>query len=381
MTVQQMAEVTTREKSIVAIIPSVARAAGIPVDTRGSPPVSNPGKLFFHCSARMNKWIALKVMSGHEVPKVAPGMIADDEIKRRTGFPTEGAMLAYVFIVCNGDAQLVRQRCSSLTWYEEWFFHFEFEWGRTLTRWIDASAKCNVGIAKRYLIDIHRHKLYLARRARDSWPKYASYREDCCLRKDKWQLKYGEENGVRRRPVFWDMTGIRAYQFGSADANVHTYSKYYSGNVFKGGIFTQCCGWMGTHDLWGGNVSDTEYNKSAGYLKEQETYQQSDLVDDKMVPFLNIYDKGYRAREVCRRHGQLMAQPAFCKSDKRFTGSNTLYSASIASDRGGNERAVLVSKRSGLIKRDFKTGADAKQLQDVWLTWGFQSNFMFKSVL
>ena len=128
-------------------------------------------------------------------------------------------------------------------------------------------------------------------------------------------------------------------------------------------------------------MSDTEYNKSAGYLKEQETYQQSDLVDDKMVPFLNIYDKGYRAREVCRRHGQLTAQPAFCKSDKRFTGSNTLYSASIASDRGGNERAVLVSKRSGLIKRGFKTGADAKQFQDVWLTWGFQSNFMFESVL
>ena len=98
-------------------------------------------------------------------------------------------------------------------------------------------------------------------------------------------------------------------------------------------------------------------------------------------PFLNIYDKGYRARDVCRRHGQLTAQPAFCKSDKRFTGSNTLYSASIASDRGGNERAILVSKRSGVIKRGFKAGMDVKRFQDTWLTWDFQSNFMFNPVL
>ncbi len=101
-----------------------------------------------------------------------------------------------------------------------------------------------------------------------------------------------------------------------------------------------------------------------------------------MVPFLNIYDKGYQAREVCRRYyGQLTAQPSFCKSDKRFSSTRTLYSASIASNLGGNERAVLVSKRSGLIKRGFKTGLDAKQFQDTWLTWGFQSNFMFDSVL
>lgn len=72
-------------------------------------------------------------------------------------------------------------------------------------------------------------------------------------------------------------------------------------------------------------MSDTEYNKSAGYLKEQQTYQQYDLVDGELVPFLNIYDKGYRAREVCQRHGQLIAKPAFSKSDKRFSGARKLY--------------------------------------------------------
>jgi len=88
------------------------------------------------------------------------------------------------------------------------------------------------------------------------------------------------------------------------------------------------------------------------------------------------------ARDVCRRHGQLTAQPGFCKSDKRITGSNPLYSASIASDRGGNEREVLVSKQSGVIKRGFKVGMDVKRFQDIWLTtWGFQSNFTFDPVL
>lgn len=56
-------------------------------------------------------------------------------------------------------------------------------------------------------------------RARRSWPMFASYEEDLCLRKEKWNSKYGEANhsGVKRRPIFWDMTGIRAYQFGAAD--------------------------------------------------------------------------------------------------------------------------------------------------------------------
>ena len=376
--IQQMAEVGETDKVFIPINCSVALAAGISVDT--SPPVQTPGKNFFNYSIKPSSHIKTKQYAANKPPIVAPG-VPDSEVKRRTGFPTEGAMLSYIFLVCNGDAELVKQRRTSLTWYEEWFFHFEYKWGRTLARWVDATA--TIGLHRRYLLKITEDKVKLERRARWSWPMFASYQEDHCLRKEKWNSKYGETNhgGVKRRPIFWDMTGIRAYQFGAADTNVHTYSKYYSGNVFKGGIFTQCCGWAGTYDLWGGNVSDTEYNKSAGYLKEQEVYQQNDLVGGELVPFLNIYDKGYRARDVCRRHGQLTAQPAFCKSDKRFTGSNTLYSASIASDRGGNERAVLVSKRSGVIKRGFKAGMDVKRFQDTWLTWGFQSNFMFDPVL
>ena len=54
----------------------------------------------------------------------------------------------------------------------------------------------------------------------------------------------------------------------------------------------------------------------------------------------------------------------FGRSDERFTGHDTIYSASIASDRAGNERAVNVCKRSGVIQRGFKPGMDAQMFQD-----------------
>ena len=180
----------------------------------------------------------------------------------------------------------------------------------------------------------------------------------------------------------WDMTGIKADQFSGAQIQRDTYSKYYAGNCFKGGIFTQLCGWGGVHDLWGGNVSDSNYNEKAGYLDEQWEFQKTDLVDGEVVPFTNIYDKGYRARAVCWRKGrQLTAQPIYAKSDQRFKGSDTLISASIASDRGGNERGVNISKRSGVIKRGFKTNMDTQMFQNIWITWAFQANFMYEPVL
>ena len=70
----------------------------------------------------------------------------------------------------------------------------------------------------------------------------------------------------------WDMTNIHAYAFSDADFNRMTYSKFYAENCFKGGVFIQLCGWLGTANLWTGAVSDTDYNKRAGYLQEQEQF-------------------------------------------------------------------------------------------------------------
>ena len=78
---------------------------------------------------------------------------------------------------------------------------------------------------------------------------------------------------------------------------------------------------------------------------------------------------------------QLVLQPDFKESDKRFNRHQTISSASVASDRGGNERAVNVSKRAGLISKGFQSNSDPVRFNNVWLTWSFQANFMFERVL
>ena len=69
------------------------------------------------------------------------------------------------------------------------------------------------------------------------------------------------------------------------------------------------------------------------------------------------------------------------KSDQQFKGLETLFSASIAADRRGNERGVNVSKRCGYIKRGFLPGIDARTFNDVWLCWSFKANFLYSPVL
>ena len=114
-------------------------------------------------------------------------------------------------------------------------------------------------------------------------------------------------------------------------------------------------------------MSDTaECNADSGYLKDEKEFQRKDLVDGNVVPFAVILDKGYRARTAnWNQDGQLTAQPVYAKSDQRFKGSDTLLSASITSDRGGNEHVVNVSKRSGIIKSGFNVGIDASMFNDV----------------
>ena len=162
---------------------------------------------------------------------------------------------------------------------------------------------------------------------------------------EKWSAKY---DGMRL--VFWDMTNVPAYAFSDPDLNRNTYSKYYAENCFKGGISNQLCGWIRTADLWTGAVSDTDYNKRAGYLRKQMDFQSKDLVGGRTVPFTIIYDKGYRAKLVAWRMGkQRVLQPVGVKSDKRFGRDETLLTAAVAHDRGSNERAVNMSKRAWYV--------------------------------
>jgi hypothetical protein len=103
---------------------------------------------------------------------------------------------------------------------------------------------------------------------------------------------------------------------------------------------------------------------------------------DVGIPFLNIVDKGYRCiMAAWRARKQLFLQPAFARSDRKFNSFEGNRSASVATDRSGNERAVNVAKRAGVLKRGLRSNEDADLIADVWLAWAFQVNFMYKPVL
>jgi len=69
-------------------------------------------------------------------PLVTPS-IESSEVKRRTGFGSALELIAYVVTVCNGDVDRIRQRKSSMTWFEEWFLYFEWSYGQTNQRQVD----------------------------------------------------------------------------------------------------------------------------------------------------------------------------------------------------------------------------------------------------
>ena len=67
------------------------------------------------------------------------------------------------------------------------------------------------------------------------------------------------------------------------------------------------------------------------------------------IAFTTILDKGYRVTLAPWQAGkQMVMQPVFAKSDEKFSGQQTLTSASVATDRSGNEREVNIAKKVDL---------------------------------
>lgn len=104
----------------------------------------------------------------------------------------------------------------------------------------------------------------------------------------------------------------------------------------------QLMGWQGVGDLWTGRVTETDYTKREGFLQAQHAFQERDKVtidgEERVLPFLNIFDKGFRVNMAAWAEGQqLVLQLYFAKSDRRFDRLQTLASASVALDRGANE--------------------------------------------
>ena len=57
-----------------------------------------------------------------------------------------------------------------------------------------------------------------------------------------------------------------------------------------------------------GGVSDSDFNQREGYLEEQRLFQEKDKVfvdgQNTVIPFLNIYDKGYHAKMTAWQNGR-----------------------------------------------------------------------------
>ena len=305
-------------------------------------------------------------------PLVRPSTIKASEVKRRTGFSSVLDLITYVITICNGDLELVRRRDSSMSWFEEWFMFFEISYGHTTVRQVDIEAVWDMKHDK--INKIKDNKVGIEVSALQSWPAYATLREDKLLRKKgKWD-HYGEDE----RLVFWDMTNIEAPTFENSVGQRQTYSDYYGMCCFKGGVGLQPCGLIVNEDLWVGGVSDTEYNKRSGYLQKQKDFQERDLyyeegdLEGKLITWLIIYDRGYRAKMAAWLEGkQRVLQPPASKSDERFKERMTVYAATIAHDRSGNERAVNVCKRSGVMKRAFKPNMNPIRFNYAWRGWAF----------
>ena len=125
-------------------------------------------------------------LNADRVPEVTTNT-PDDEVKRRTGFQTMNHLLLYVFAACNGVHKRMVARDTILTWFEEWFFHFEYKWGRTITCLLDV--KKIYGPDKRYLRKVIVQKYSIEHHAKLIWPIYASYAEDCEMHRSKWNTK------------------------------------------------------------------------------------------------------------------------------------------------------------------------------------------------
>ena len=169
------------------------------------------------------------------------------QVRQRTGFKNVYMLLSFAIIVCQGGVDRLSDTCSLMIWYEERFAYFEFFYGKTVTT-ITSCAAIYI-VDQRIMSRVIKSKLSSVLAARDSWPLYASLGEDIALRSNKWLGKY-----VGQLPIFHDNTGLLFPTPSDSYMQRLTYSSYYAGNVGKGGVFIQLCGWLGIFELYPGAI-------------------------------------------------------------------------------------------------------------------------------
>jgi hypothetical protein len=298
-------------------------------------------------------------------------------VHAQTGFVSKVAMLGYIAILCKGDINEITTSSTTLTWFEEYYLFFEVLYGRSLSRWVDAVIKYRVS-------DVTLRKIYdkimkKALKARLEWPRYVSINEDETYRKEnRWDAYIGQ------RVIMFDNTNIGIKQPSDAEAQRATYSVYYSGNVSKGAVHIQPCGWIGSNELWSGGVSDSYYMLHGEVFPTLNEYLRTSPLETEHtrdIKFTIILDRGYRVSlEAMNKGGHFVLQPIFALADRKFNSSEVLHTSTVSSDRAGNERAVKYLKISDFMSKGLLYNESAVRLCDTWLAWGFQVNFMYRPV-
>mmetsp|Transcript_1896 Transcript_1896/g.2956 ORF Transcript_1896/g.2956 Transcript_1896/m.2956 type:complete len:159 (+) Transcript_1896:366-842(+) len=111
-----------------------------------------------------------------------------------------------------------------------------------------------------------------------------------------------------------------------------------------------------TSNRRGDGVYHDGWTWKQGILAAQE-YSLADLNASSTVPFTNVLDKTYGWSVADQQKRQCVLKPFFAKSDQQLSMEEVIPSAAITTDRGGNERATTVCKRSGLLQRGRLEGA------------------------
>jgi hypothetical protein len=137
--------------------------------------------------------------------------------------------------------------------------------------------------------------------------------------------------------------------------------------------------WIGTHDVWTGGVSDSQYMNDGDVFNMLNNYLLTSPFEDdatKQFPFMVVLDQGYQiALEALKEGGHTVMQPVFA-SDRHFTTLEVHILSTISKDCSGNERAVKYSNILDYIKKGLYNSESTNCLCNTWLAWGFQVNFM-----
>jgi hypothetical protein len=130
MLLSQMIEVA--EGNINEINPVVAQTSGLPIDRLQQEKIR----------VEIPKEAYEKVIDKRT--RVRFNDLTDSYVKTTTGFSSVSILLAFIFVVTNGNINQVEHTTTHLSWLEEWFVFFETVWCKHCTRWIDLSIQYNV---------------------------------------------------------------------------------------------------------------------------------------------------------------------------------------------------------------------------------------------